>query len=45
MIVDRYMPGKIEINLMITLTPPLDRIDEGFDPMREGESCGAVAVR
>ena len=37
-IVDWYMDGKIEIDLMITHTLSLEEINKGFDLMHEGES-------
>ena len=43
-IVDWYMDGKIEIDPMITLTLPLERINEGFDLMHAGESIRSVVV-
>jgi S-(hydroxymethyl)glutathione dehydrogenase/alcohol dehydrogenase len=43
-IVDWYMEGKIEIDPMITHTLTLDRINEGFDLMRRGESIRSVVV-
>ena len=41
-IVDWYMKGKIEIDPMITHTLPLERINEAFDLMHEGESIRSV---
>ena len=41
-IVDWYMQGRIEIDPMITHTLPLDRINEAFDLMHEGESIRTV---
>jgi S-(hydroxymethyl)glutathione dehydrogenase/alcohol dehydrogenase len=38
------MEGKIEIDPMITHTLTLDRINEGFDLMRRGESIRSVVV-
>ncbi len=43
-IVDWYMDGKIEIDLMITHTLPLEKINEGFDLMHEGKSIRSVVV-
>jgi S-(hydroxymethyl)glutathione dehydrogenase / alcohol dehydrogenase len=43
-IVDWYMDGKINIDDLITHTLPLDRINEGFDLMKRGESIRAVVV-
>ncbi|MCC6306336.1 MAG: S-(hydroxymethyl)glutathione dehydrogenase/class III alcohol dehydrogenase [Rhodobacteraceae bacterium] len=43
-IVDWYMDGKIEIDPMITHVLPLERINEGFDLMRRGESIRSVVV-
>jgi S-(hydroxymethyl)glutathione dehydrogenase/alcohol dehydrogenase len=43
-IVDWYMAGKIEIDPMITHTLTLDRINQGFDLMREGKSIRSVVV-
>src|SRR3546814_4776531 len=37
-IVDWYMEGKINIDDLITHTLPLERINEGFDLMKSGES-------
>src|SRR3954462_5098307 len=41
-IVDWYMEGKINIDDLITHTMPLDRINEGFDLMHEGQSIRTV---
>jgi S-(hydroxymethyl)glutathione dehydrogenase/alcohol dehydrogenase len=41
-IVDWYMEGKINIDDLITHTMPLDRINEAFDLMREGQSIRSV---
>jgi len=41
-IVDWYMQGKIEIDLMITHKLKLDDINKGFDLMHSGESIRAV---
>jgi S-(hydroxymethyl)glutathione dehydrogenase/alcohol dehydrogenase len=43
-IVDWYMERKIEIDPLITHTLPLDRINEGFDLMRRGESIRSVVT-
>ncbi len=43
-IVDWYMQGKINIDDLITHTLPLERINEGFDLMREGKSIRSVVV-
>ncbi|HUF87545.1 MAG TPA: S-(hydroxymethyl)glutathione dehydrogenase/class III alcohol dehydrogenase [Thermohalobaculum sp.] len=43
-IVDWYMQGKIEIDPMITHTLSLERINEGFELMRKGESIRSVVV-
>ena len=43
-IVDWYMDKKIEIDPMITHTMPLDRINEGFDLMRQGKSIRSVVI-
>ncbi|MGD8862238.1 MAG: S-(hydroxymethyl)glutathione dehydrogenase/class III alcohol dehydrogenase [Myxococcales bacterium] len=40
--VDRYMKGEIEIDDFITHTMPLERINEAFDLMHEGESIRTV---
>ena len=41
-IVDWYMEGRIAIDDLITHTLPLERINDGFDLMRRGESIRAV---
>jgi S-(hydroxymethyl)glutathione dehydrogenase/alcohol dehydrogenase len=41
-IVEWYMEGKIEIDPMITHTMPLDKINDGFDLMRSGQSIRSV---
>jgi S-(hydroxymethyl)glutathione dehydrogenase/alcohol dehydrogenase len=41
-IVDWYMEGKINIDDLITHTMPLERINEAFDLMHEGESIRSV---
>jgi S-(hydroxymethyl)glutathione dehydrogenase/alcohol dehydrogenase len=43
-IVDWYMDGKINIDDLITHVLPLDRINEGFDLMKAGESIRSVVV-
>jgi S-(hydroxymethyl)glutathione dehydrogenase/alcohol dehydrogenase len=43
-IVDWYMDGRIEIDPMITHTMPLDRINEAFDLMHQGESIRSVVL-
>jgi S-(hydroxymethyl)glutathione dehydrogenase/alcohol dehydrogenase len=43
-IVDWYMDGKINIDDLITHTLPLERINEGFDLMKKGESIRSVVV-
>ncbi|NYT37326.1 S-(hydroxymethyl)glutathione dehydrogenase/class III alcohol dehydrogenase [Allopusillimonas soli] len=43
-IVDWYMDGKINIDDLITHTLPLDRINEGFDLMKRGESIRSVVM-
>ncbi|MBK6462835.1 MAG: S-(hydroxymethyl)glutathione dehydrogenase/class III alcohol dehydrogenase [Myxococcales bacterium] len=43
-IVDWYMEGKIDIDSMITHTLPLERINEGFDLMKRGESIRTVVT-
>ena len=43
-IVDWYMEGKINIDDLITHTLPLERINEGFDLMKSGESIRSVVV-
>lgn len=41
-IVDWYMEGKINIDDLITHKMPLERINEGFDLMKSGESIRSV---
>jgi len=41
-IVDWYMDGKIEIDPLITHTMGLDKINDGFDLMRQGKSIRGV---
>jgi S-(hydroxymethyl)glutathione dehydrogenase/alcohol dehydrogenase len=43
-IVDWYMDGKIRIDELITHTMPLERINEGFDLMKRGESIRSVVL-
>ncbi len=43
-IVDWYMEGKINIDDLITHTLPLERINEGFDLMKSGESIRSVVL-
>jgi S-(hydroxymethyl)glutathione dehydrogenase/alcohol dehydrogenase len=43
-IVDWYMEGKINIDDLITHTLPLERINEGFDLMKAGESIRSVVL-
>ena len=43
-IVDWYMDGKLNIDDLITHTLTPDRINEGFDLMRKGESIRSVVV-
>jgi S-(hydroxymethyl)glutathione dehydrogenase/alcohol dehydrogenase len=43
-IVDWYMDGKINIDDLITHILPLDKINEGFDLMKRGESIRSVVV-
>ena len=43
-IVDWYMDGKLNIDDLITHTLPLDRINEGFDLMKRGESIRSVVL-
>jgi S-(hydroxymethyl)glutathione dehydrogenase/alcohol dehydrogenase len=43
-IVDWYMDGKIQIDPMITHTMPLEKINDGFELMHQGESIRAVVV-
>ncbi|WP_157268699.1 S-(hydroxymethyl)glutathione dehydrogenase/class III alcohol dehydrogenase [Azohydromonas aeria] len=41
-IVDWYMEGKIDIDSLITHKLPLERINDGFDLMKRGESIRSV---
>ena len=43
-IVDWYMDGKLRIDELITHRLPLDRINEGFELMKRGESIRSVVV-
>src|SRR5471030_1005292 len=43
-IVDWYMEGKINIDDLITHRIPLERINEGFDLMKKGESIRSVVL-
>ena len=43
-IVDWYMDGKLNIGDLITHRLPLERINEGFDLMKTGESIRAVVL-
>jgi S-(hydroxymethyl)glutathione dehydrogenase/alcohol dehydrogenase len=43
-IVDWYMEGKIDIDSLITHKLPLEKINEGFDLMREGKSIRTVVT-
>lgn len=43
-IVDWYMDGKINIDDLITHRLPLERINEGFDLMKSGESIRSVVI-
>ena len=43
-IVDWYMDGKINIDDLITHQLPLERINEGFELMKRGESIRSVVV-
>ncbi len=43
-IVDWYMDGKLNIDDLITHKLPLERINEGFDLMKAGESIRSVVV-
>ncbi|MEM9169564.1 MAG: S-(hydroxymethyl)glutathione dehydrogenase/class III alcohol dehydrogenase [Pseudomonadota bacterium] len=43
-IVDMYMEGRIDIDSMITHTMPLERINDAFDLMRNGESVRSVII-
>jgi S-(hydroxymethyl)glutathione dehydrogenase/alcohol dehydrogenase len=43
-IVDWYMEGKLNIDELITHRLPLERINEGFDLMKSGESIRSVVI-
>jgi S-(hydroxymethyl)glutathione dehydrogenase/alcohol dehydrogenase len=43
-IVDWYMEGKLNIDDLITHTLPLERINEGFDLMKSGESIRSIVL-
>ncbi|TWI69146.1 S-(hydroxymethyl)glutathione dehydrogenase/alcohol dehydrogenase [Pseudoduganella lurida] len=43
-IVDWYMEGKLNIDDLITHTLPLERINEGFELMKRGESIRSVVL-
>ncbi|MET0322423.1 MAG: zinc-binding dehydrogenase, partial [Duganella sp.] len=43
-IVDWYMDGKLNIDDLITHRLPLERINEGFDLMKSGESIRSVVL-
>src|SRR5665213_1687077 len=43
-IVDWYMEGKINIDDLITHTMPLDKINDAFDLMHEGQSIRSVVI-
>jgi S-(hydroxymethyl)glutathione dehydrogenase / alcohol dehydrogenase len=43
-IVDWYMEGKVNIDDLITHVLPFEKINEGFDLMRRGESIRSVVV-
>ena len=43
-IVDWYMEGKIDIDSLITHTLPLDKINDGFQLMKSGESIRTVVI-
>jgi S-(hydroxymethyl)glutathione dehydrogenase/alcohol dehydrogenase len=43
-IVDWYMQGKINIDDLITHTMPLEKINDAFDLMHEGQSIRSVVV-
>jgi S-(hydroxymethyl)glutathione dehydrogenase / alcohol dehydrogenase len=43
-IVDWYMEGKLNIDDLITHTMPLEKINEGFDLMKLGESIRSVVL-
>ncbi|MBP6366581.1 MAG: S-(hydroxymethyl)glutathione dehydrogenase/class III alcohol dehydrogenase [Nitrosomonas sp.] len=43
-IVDWYMEGKIDIDSLITHTLPLEKINDGFQLMKSGESIRTVVI-
>lgn len=43
-IVDWYMDKKIDIDSLVTHVMPIDRINEGFELMRKGESIRGVVT-
>ncbi|MGO4479895.1 S-(hydroxymethyl)glutathione dehydrogenase, partial [Massilia sp. 2TAF26] len=43
-IVDWYMENKINIDDLITHTLPLERINEGFELMKSGQSIRSVVL-
>lgn len=43
-IIDWYMDGKINIDDLVTHSLPFDRINEGFDLLRRGESVRTVII-
>ena len=43
-IVDWYMEGKIDIDSLITHTMPLEKINDGFELMKRGESIRGVVL-
>jgi len=43
-IVDWYMQGKLKLDELITHSLPLERINDGFELMRRGESIRSVVV-
>jgi S-(hydroxymethyl)glutathione dehydrogenase/alcohol dehydrogenase len=43
-IVDWYMEGELNINDLITHTLPLEKINDGFDLMKRGESIRSVVL-
>lgn len=43
-IVDWYMEGKIDVDSLVTHVLPIDRINDGFELMRKGESIRTVVT-
>jgi S-(hydroxymethyl)glutathione dehydrogenase/alcohol dehydrogenase len=43
-IVDWYMDKKIDIDSLITHVMPLEKINEGFELMRQGKSIRSVVT-